>query len=183
MRAVNKAGIDLIKSFEGLFLKAYLDPVKIPTIGYGTIMYPNGKRVTMQDPPITEAQAVEYLTHEVNEKASGVEKLVKIPLNDNEFAALVSFAYNVGTPALGSSTLLKLLNAGDKKGASEQFVRWNKAGGKELPGLTRRRLAERDLFLKPVQGTTNTGVLGNGPSEADINLTLEDIEKEALKKK
>ncbi len=183
MRKVNQATIDLIKSFEGLFLKPYLDPIKIPTIGFGTILYPNGKKVTMADSPITEAQAVEYLTWEVNEKSSGVEKLIKTPLNDNEFGALVSFAYNVGTPALGGSTLLKMLNAGDKKGAAEQFVRWNKAGGKELPGLTRRRLAEKELFLKPDAGTKDPGVLGNGPSEADINLTLEDIEKEALKKK
>lgn len=183
MRKANQATIDLIKSFEGLFLKVYLDPVKIPTIGYGTIMYPNGKKVTMADAPITEAQAVEYLTHEVNEKAAGVEKLVKVPLNDNEFGALVSFSYNVGTQALGSSTLLRLLNAGKKAEAAEQFLRWDKAGGKVLAGLTRRRKAERELFLKAEAGTKDPGVLGNGPSEADINITLEDIEKEALKNK
>ena len=181
MRKVNKAGIDLIKSFEGLFLKAYLDPVQIPTIGYGTIKYPNGKKVTMADPAITEAQATEYLTFEVNEKAEGVEKLVKVSLNDNEFAALVSFSYNVGTGALGSSTLLKKLNAGDRAGAADEFLRWNKAGGKELPGLTRRRKAERELFLKPTEGTISN-VLPDGPSDEDINVTLEEIEKEALKK-
>lgn len=181
MRKVSKAGIDLIKSFEGLFLKPYLDPIKIPTIGYGTIQYPDGKKVTMNDPAITEAQAVEYLTHEVNQKAAGVEKLVKVPLNDNEFGALVSFAYNVGTGALEKSTLLKKLNAGDRAGAAEEFPRWNKAGGKELPGLTKRRLAERDLFLKQ-DSIIKTEHLPSGPSEADINVTLEDIENEVLKK-
>lgn len=180
MRKVNKACIDLIKSFEGLFLKAYLDPVKIPTIGYGTIKYPNGKAVTMADKPITEVQAIEYLTHEVNEKAAGVEKVAKVPLNDNEFGALVSFAYNVGSNALATSTLLKKLNAGDRAGAADEFLRWNKAKGQVLPGLTRRRTAERDLFLKP-EGTTSN-VLPDGPSDADINVTLEEIEKEALKK-
>lgn len=182
MRKVNKACIDLIKSFEGLFLKAYLDPVKIPTIGHGTIKYPNGKAVTMADASITEIQAVEYLTFEVNEKAAAVEKLAKVSLNDNEFGALVSFAYNVGSQALATSTLLKKLNVGDRAGAADEFLRWNKAKGQVLPGLTRRRVAERELFLKSTEGITSN-VLPEGPSDADINVTLEEIEKEALKKK
>ena len=147
MRKVNKAGIDLIKSFEGLFLKPYLDPVQITTIGYGTIKYPNGKAVTMKDPAITEAQAVEYLEHEVNEKAAAIEKMVKVPLNDNEFAALTSFAYNVGSGALEKSTLLKLLNGGSNRTqVADQFLRWNKAGGKVLLGLTKRRAADACLL-------------------------------------
>ena len=121
---------------------------KDPSIGYGTIQYPNGKKVTLADPEITEAQAVEYLEHEVMEKAAGVEKYVKIPISQNQYDALVSFAYNVGTGALQKSTLLKLLNAGDISGAAEQFLRWKKANGVELKGLTRRREAERSLFLK-----------------------------------
>src|SRR5690349_12536176 len=111
-RKIAKPGLDLIKSFEGLFLKPYLCPAKVPTIGYGTIMYPNGKKVTLQDPEITQAQAEQYLEHEVNEKAAGVEKCVTIPINQNQFDALVSFAYNLGVGALQKSTLLKLLNAG-----------------------------------------------------------------------
>lgn len=179
MRLVNKAGIDLIKSFEGLFLKPYLDPIKIPTIGYGTIKYPNGKAVTMQDPAITETQATEYLMHEVEMKASAVEKIVKVPLNDNEYAALVSFSYNVGSGALQSSTLLKMLNAGaDRKVVADQFLRWNKAGGKELPGLTRRRQAERSLFLQPI---LQEEYLPSELSEEEINQKLEDIEKDILK--
>lgn len=182
MRPVNKAGTDLIKSFEGLFLKPYLDPVKIPTIGYGTIKYPNGKTVTMQDRAITEAEAVEYLMFEVEEKASAVEKMVKVKLNDNEYAALVSFAYNVGSGALQTSTLLKLLNAGTDRGAvADQFLRWNKAGGKELAGLTRRRQAERSLFLQPAV-ESKSEQLPSGPSDDDINEKLKKLEDEIMKK-
>ena len=180
MRKVNKAGIDLIKGFEGMFLKPYLDPIKIPTIGFGTIMYPNGKAVSMTDPSITEQQAIEYLEHEVNMKASGVEKMAKVPLNDNEFAALTSFSYNVGTGALQGSTLLKLLNAGtDRNIVADQFLRWNKAGGKELAGLTRRRQAERSLFLQP---DSQEELLGKGPSEQEIEDKLKQIEDDILKK-
>lgn len=180
MRPVNKAGTDLIKSFEGLFLKPYLDPIKIPTIGYGTIKYPNGKAVTMQDRAISEAEATEYLMHEVLEKAKSVETNVKVPLNDNEYAALVSFAYNVGSGALNGSTLMKLLNAGtDRATVADQFLRWNKAGGKELAGLTRRRQAERSLFLQPVAPANN---LPSGPSDADINAKLKKIEDDIIKK-
>ncbi len=179
MRNVSKAGLDLIKSFEGLFLKPYLDPIKIPTIGYGTIMYPDGKRVTMQDPEITEQRALELLQHEVDKKAQAVDQMVKVAINDNEYAALASFSYNVGSQALQTSTLLKLLNAGaDRVAVADQFLRWDKAGGKQLPGLTRRRQAERSLFLQPVEDENK---LPNGPSEDDINKKLEDIEKDILK--
>lgn len=183
MRPVNKAGTDLIKSFEGLFLKPYLDPIKIPTIGYGTIKYPSGKSVTMQDPAITEAQATEYLMHEVEEKAKNVERMVKVPLNDNEYAALVSFAYNVGWQALEKSTLMKLLNANtDRVAIADQFLRWNKAGGQELSGLTRRRQAERSLFLQPVVESKEEQLLPSGPSDDDINDKLKKLEDEIMKK-
>lgn len=182
MRPVNKAGMDLIKSFEGLFLKPYLDPIKIPTIGYGTIKYPSGKSVTMKDPAITEAQATEYLLHEVEEKARNVERMTKVPLNDNEYAALVSFAYNVGWPVLEKSTLMKLLNSGaDRVAVADQLLRWNKAGGKELAGLTRRRQAERSLFLTPVV-ESNIEQLPSIPSDDDINAKLKQIEDDIMKK-
>lgn len=183
MRKINKAGLDIIKSFEGLKLKPYLCPAGIPTIGYGTIRYPNGKPVTLNDPPITEKQAEAYLLHDVREKAAGVERLVKVKLNDNEFSALVSFAYNVGLGAFGGSTLLKLLNANaDKVAVADQLLRWNKANGKELPGLTRRRQAERALFLQPVIETDGENVLPLGPSKEEINDKLKAIEEEILKK-
>lgn len=182
MRKVSKAGIDLIKSFEGLFLKPYLDPIKIPTIGYGTIQYEDGRKVSMQDAPISEERATELLQHEVDKKAAAVESLVKVPLNDNEFAALASFSYNVGSGALGGSTLLKLLNAGsDRAAVADQFLRWDKAGGKQLPGLTRRRQAERSLFLQPMV-ESNSDQLPDGPSDDDINAKLKAMEDEIMKK-
>lgn len=180
MRKVNQAGLDLIKSFEGLFLKPYLDPIKIPTIGYGTIAYENGAKVTMADPEITEARAIELLQWEVDEKAASIAGMVKVPLNDNEFAALASFAYNVGSGALQGSTLLKLLNAGtDRSAVADQFLRWDKAGGKQLPGLTRRRQAERSLFLHPVVESNNQ--LPSGPSDDDINAKLKELEDDIMK--
>lgn len=182
MRKVNKAGIDLIKSFEGLFLKPYLDPIKIPTIGYGTIQYENGTKVSMKDPAISEERATELLQHEVDKKAAAVESMCKVPLNDNEFAALSSFSYNVGSGALQGSTLMKLLNAGtDRVAVADQFLRWDKAGGKQLPGLTRRRQAERSLFLQPV-GVESNGQLPSVPSDDDINNKLQSLEDEIMKK-
>jgi lysozyme len=182
MRRVNKAGIDLIKSFEGLFLKPYLCPANVPTIGYGTIKYPNGKPVTLSDAPISETQAYQYLEHEVNEKAAGVEKLVKVSLTDNEFAALVSFSYNVGLGALQKSTLLKLLNGNESKvKVSDEFLKWNKAAGKILPGLTRRRQAEKSLFLQPDAVAKNDLDDVPVPTDEDINVSLKEIEDKILK--
>jgi len=183
MRKVNKAGIELIKGFEGLFLKPYLDPIKIPTIGYGTIKYENGAKVSMKDPAITEERAVELLQWEVDMKAAAVEKMVKVALNDNEFAALASFSYNVGSSALEKSTLMKLLNAGsDRKAIADQFLRWDKAGGQVLPGLTRRRQAERSLFLQPVVESKSDSLLPDGPSDEDINEKLKKMEDDIMKK-
>jgi lysozyme len=151
MRSVSTAGVNLIISFEGLKLQPYLDSVGIPTIGYGTIQYPDGTKVSLNDPEITQDQATQYLQYQMNLKASAVESAVTVSLNDNEYAALVCFAYNVGVGAFQGSTLLKMLNAGqDRTAVADQLLRWDKAGGKEIPGLTRRRQAERSLFLHPM---------------------------------
>jgi len=171
MRSANQATLDLIKSFEGLKLNPYLDKVGVPTIGYGTILYPNGIKVSLHDPSITEEQAIEYLMHEVNAKAAGVEKYVTATVNDNEFGALVSFAYNLGLGSLHGSTLLSMLNANqDRNAIADQFLRWNKAGGKELPGLTRRRQAERALFLHPMLSANSSS------DQQDIEVKLDDNE-------
>ncbi len=174
MRSVNAGGVHLIVSFEGLKLSPYLDSAGIPTIGYGTILYPDGTKVSLNDPEITQDQATEYLQHQMSLKASAVEGMVTVALNDNEFAALVCFAYNVGVGGLHGSTLLTMLNAGqDRAAVADQFLRWNKAGGKEIPGLTRRRQAERSLFLHaPPDGGSDLKV----PSDDDINVKLSDIE-------
>lgn len=183
MRAVNKAGIDLIKHFESLFLKPYLDPIKIPTIGWGTIKYPNGKAVTMQDRDITAEEAEQYLMFEVAEKCANVERMTKVAINDNEFAALVSFAYNIGWPKLETSTLMKLLNAGaDRVAVADQFLRWDKAGGQVLAGLTLRRQAERSLFLQQLVESQSDDLLPKGPSDQDINDKLKKLEDEIMKK-
>ncbi|MGJ3251504.1 MAG: lysozyme [Elainellaceae cyanobacterium] len=138
---MNAKGLRLIKSFEGLRLEAYLDPVGIWTIGYGTT---SGVRPGME---ITAAEAEDLLKRDLRRFEAAVSRNVKVPINDDQFSALVSFTYNVGEGALASSTLLKLLNQGDIRGAADQFLRWNKAGGRVLAGLTRRRKAERALFL------------------------------------
>jgi lysozyme len=149
MRAINQAGLNLIESFEGCVLHPYLDSVKIPTIGIGTTVYPDGKKVTMNDPPITKDQAYAFLKDHMDKDCVKVEQLVKVVVNDNQFAALVSFAYNCGTAALASSTLLKRLNAGEYQKAADEFLKWDHAGGVVVKGLTRRRQAERALFLHP----------------------------------
>lgn len=142
-------GINLIKSFEGLGLKAYPDPAtggKPYTIGHGTTIYPSGMPVKLGD-TCTAQQAMDYLRSDLKKFEAGVNNLVKVKLSQGHFDALVSFAYNLGLGNLGSSTLLKKLNAGDYLGASNEFLRWDKAAGKVMAGLTRRRQAERQLFL------------------------------------
>ena len=141
-REVNEAGLALIREFEGCRLDAYLCPAGIPTIGYGA----TGPDIRM-GMVWTQEQADARLVEDLARFAAGVERLVQVDLTDNQFAALVSFAYNVGLGALAGSTLLRKLNADDFQGAADQFARWNKGGGRVLPGLVRRRAAERDLFL------------------------------------
>ncbi len=135
-------GLNLIKSFEGLELKAYKDSVGVLTVGYGS----TGPHV-YEGLVITEEQAEAMLKSDVSRFERGVTELVKVPLNQNQFDALVSFSFNLGLGNLKSSTLLRKLNASDYSGAANEFLRWNKAGGKVLNGLTRRREAEKKLFL------------------------------------
>lgn len=150
MRSINQAGLNLIESFEGCKLMPYLDSVNIPTIGIGTTRYPNGTAVTMQDPPITKDQAYAFLKSHLDQNCKDVSNRVKVVLNDNQFAALVSFVYNVGIGAFTNSTLRKRLNAGEFQKAADEFLKWDHAGGVVVKGLTRRRQAERALFLHPV---------------------------------
>lgn len=137
----SQRGIDLIKSFEGCELSAYQDSVGVWTIGYGhTVGVKKGDK-------ITQAQADKMLAEDLAIYEQGVQSMVKRTLTQGQFDALVSFSFNVGLGALGRSTLLRLLNSGDWQAASQQFARRNKAGGRVLPGLTRRREAERALFV------------------------------------
>ena len=150
MRQVNKQTIDLIKHFEGFSATAYhdsIDPPNIDTIGYGSTTYLNGNKVKVGDKPITEAQAIEYLTFEVNQKAAAVSRLVTSNLTDNQFGSLVSFAYNLGEGNLSSSTLLKKVNANPKDPSIQlEFDKWIYSNHLPVKGLETRRRAEWTLY-------------------------------------
>lgn len=139
---ISETGIQLIKNFEGCVLKAYKCPAGVWTIGYGhTSGVKEGQTITLK-------QAEDYLLQDIRAYEITVNNLVNVPLNQNQFDALVSFCYNLGPNNLKNSTLIKLLNKKDYLGAAEQFDRWIYAGGKKLPGLVKRRAAEKELFLK-----------------------------------
>lgn len=139
---MNKAGLDLLKSFEGCKLKAYKDIVGVWTIGYGHTGADVKPGMT-----ITQVQAEELLDKDLEKFEDGVDVLLQVNVNENQFAALVCFAYNCGLGNLKQSTLLRCINKHNSEQAANEFLRWNKAGGVEVPGLTRRRKAERELFL------------------------------------
>ena len=145
-KSISKTGLDLISSFEGIRLNAYDDGVGVWTIGIGTTIYPNGVKVKKGDKCILE-QAKEYFAHDLKSFEKTVNDSVKAPLTQNQFDALVSLTYNIGSTAFKNSTLLKKLNAKDYQGAADQFLVWNKGGGKVLKGLVRLREAKRALFL------------------------------------
>ena len=141
---IPKQAIELIQKYEGLKLSSYLCPANVWTIGYGTTRI-KGKAVT-SGMTCTEQQAEEYLRDDLQVFAQAVKQLVKVPLNDNQFSALLSFTYNLGVGALEKSTLLKKLNEGSYGAAQAEFLKWIRAGGKILPGLVRRRGEEAELF-------------------------------------
>lgn len=142
----SEKGIALIKQFEGCKLTAYQDSVGVWTIGYGWTQPVDGKPIRA-GMTIKQETAERLLKTGLVSYESDVSRLVKVGLTQWQFDALVSFTYNLGARSLSTSTLLRRLNAGDYAGAADEFLRWNKAGGKVLNGLTRRREAERALFL------------------------------------
>ncbi len=139
---ISQNGINLIKKFEGCSLKAYKCPAGVWTIGYGHT------NKVFADDMITQEEAETLLKQDLIIHCNNVTKLVKAPLNQNQFDALVSFEYNVGYTAFQNSTLLKLLNQKKYNEAAEQFDRWVYAGKTKLAGLVNRRKAEKELFLK-----------------------------------
>ena len=143
---INQDGINLIKSFESLQLESYLDLAKVWTIGYGHTGMTHNDGSVCRGRVITEATANALLKWDLEKFEKAVERNVKVKLNSNQFSALVSFTFNLGETNLRSSTMLKLLNNGKYWDAANEFPRWNKADGKVVAGLTRRRVAERDLF-------------------------------------
>lgn len=146
---VSDNGLKFIAQMEGIRLKPYLDSAKIPTIGIGTITYPNGKKVTMQDAPITEAQALEYLKDHITKFVLPCLSKVTVSLTQNQVDAIVSFIYNLGCGNFSSSTLLKKINGkAPLAEIKENLLKWNRAAGKEIPGLTNRRIKEFELYSK-----------------------------------
>lgn len=143
MTQISNNCTDLVKRWEGCRLQAYQDSVGVWTVGYGHTVGVHPGLVWTQE------QADQTLAEELGEFAGKVAGLLTEPVSQNQFDALVCFAYNVGVQALHGSTLLRLVNSGDIKGAAAQFPRWNRAGGQVLAGLTRRRAAEQQLFLAP----------------------------------
>lgn len=145
--STSQNGINLISSFEGCELKAYLCPAKVWTIGFGTTVYPNGVKVKKGD-SCTLDQAKQFKAHDLKRFEKTVDDLVQVPLTQNQFDALVSLTYNIGPGAFEKSTLLKKLNTGDYQGTADQFTVWNKGGGKVLQGLVNRRAKEKEVFLR-----------------------------------
>jgi lysozyme len=144
---LNKAGIDLMHDFEGCRLEAYLCPASVPTIGYGSTYYEDGRPVKIGD-AITQERADQLFEAIAEDFAKRVRSLLKVGLNENQFSALVSFTYNVGVANLKKSTLLKKVNINPSDTTiTDEFLKWNKAGGKVLAGLTRRREQEAKLYF------------------------------------
>lgn len=145
---LNNSGYLLITEFEGYSSKPYLCSAKVPTIGYGNTYYPDNKRVTLLDKEITKVQAFEMFKAIADKFAIKVSQLVKTPLNQNQFNACVSLAYNIGTGNFASSTLLKLVNKNHNDILiGLEFKKWNKVNKKEVAGLTRRRNYESDIYF------------------------------------
>ena len=141
----NAEGLALIKRYEGLRLKPYLCPGGVWTIGYGSTA-----GVTQDTPPITDEEAERLLLEDLRHVERDLTRMLFEPVNENQFYALASLTFNIGAGNFRRSTLRVMVNRRDYLGAADQFPRWNKAGGKELAGLTARRREERALFLKPV---------------------------------
>lgn len=145
---ISKKGKDLIKKYEGFKAKPYLCPAKVPTIGYGATYYPDGRKVKLTDSAISEGFATNLLEVMLTPYEKAVDSFCRDDINQNQFDALVSFAYNLGTNALKSSTLLKKVNANlNDKTIRNEFLKWVNAGGKKLQGLVNRRTEESDLYF------------------------------------
>lgn len=138
----------LCKEFEGFRAKPYLCPANVPTIGYGSTRYPDGRKVTLDDLPITRAEAEEILRWQLQREflAGVLRACPSLVAHPQALNAIVDFAYNLGVGRLQTSTLRRRINQGDWEGAKEQLMRWVRGGGRVLPGLVRRRKAEAALL-------------------------------------
>ena len=146
-KIIGKEGLELIESFEGFSPKPYKDVAGIWTIGVGSIYGTNGKRVKSTHKHITKKEALQLMERDLKRTEIKITQLVKVPITQNQFSALCSFVYNVGSGAFQRSTARMKLNRGNYKGCANEFLRWKYAGKRAIPGLLRRRKAERELFL------------------------------------
>lgn len=146
MRHITQEGLDFIKKYEGFSSKPYLCPAGYWTVGYGHLV----KNVDNFKNGISEEEAEQILSSDVYSAEKSVARLIKVPLSDNQFNALVSFVFNLGGGALQASTLRRKLNKQEYEGAANEFPKWCHAGGKKLRGLVIRRLSEKNLFLSDV---------------------------------
>lgn len=139
---------DLCLVFEGVYLKPYLCPANVPTIGVGSTFYEDGRRVTLADAPITRERAEQLLLHELHQCLPKVLRLCPalVEWGDKATGAILDFSFNCGTGALQSSTLRRRINADDVDGARAELMKWVRGGGRVLPGLVRRRAAEASLL-------------------------------------
>lgn len=151
MPVINEAGLALIKEFEGFRASTYDDGVGVLTIGYGTTAKAGVGINPTWGMTITEDDAEHFLDLALAKFATKIKPKIIKPMNENEWAAFLSLAYNIGPTAFGRSSALRHFNNGDKDKAAKAILLWNKAGGRVLKGLKRRREAERKLFLSPVQ--------------------------------
>lgn len=156
IRQINSDGLAHLKRWEGLRLSAYQDVAGVWTIGYGHTSAA-GAPTVKAGMKISEAEAEQILRRDLNKFEARVERLVKVALNDNQFAALVSFDYNTG--ALHKSTLLKKLNAGDYDAVPGELSKWINAGGKRVQGLVNRRASEAGLWAKGAFVSTTGGAV------------------------
>jgi lysozyme len=180
-----KTAVDLIAKFEGFRPRAYLDSTGVWTIGYGSTYLADGSKVTAQTKPMSEPESRDLMSGVVVKTLASVRAMVHAPATDNQCAALTSFAYNLGTRALRTSTLLRLFNEGKTQDAADQFGAWVKAGGHTVEGLVRRRADERALFLSNAPPAASDalkqpgGVPVSGSGEA---ITADDLNAQVLKR-
>ena len=146
---VSQEGVNLIKKYEGFKDKPYLCPSKVPTIGYGSTYYEDGTKVKLTDSQISETRATSLLMALLVSFEKGIDSFCRDDINQYQFDALVSFAYNCGLTNLKKSTLLKKVNANPNDPTiAKEFLKWNRGNGKVLSGLTKRRQEEANLYFK-----------------------------------
>lgn len=148
MKTALKLSVELAKHYEGLSLTPYLCPASVPTIGYGNTHYTDGRKVTLEDPPITEAQAELMLIQSLSGQymPAALQLSPGLAYNQKALAAITDFVFNLGSARYRASTLRKRIDVGDMPAAREEIARWVYSGGRMLPGLVKRRAAEAALL-------------------------------------